>query len=674
MNYFSILIFFKKSLILKIRLFLFLLFFISFCSFSKNLKLDNNNLICNDISCDIFLKENQEYNLNKINSNVIEVLENKKLLKYYFYTTDIEDIPAYSGKPLEILISLTKNGLIDDLKLIKHSEPILLTGIPIEKLLEAICLYKGKDIGFNIGIGVNKDDFSIPIISGATVTSLVLHKTILGTSRNVFKSLGLFSNDFFPKVKAEEFKYKNWNDLFNDGAIGKIKAYTNDIPGFKSKKNKLLVDIYFADITHPTIGINLIGKDEYSYILEKSYGKPVILILNNGKWSFKGSGFVRGEIFDRFRIEQGLNVFTFKYSNYIHLYGLECIDVNNFKEHGLFIVDDVKYNVFSESNFVFLINYIKNNNTNYSSISSFYKVPYYKVISNSIVIDTWKNRLTYVFIYLFFWLFVILIFVFRVFFTKNNSLLSFLYILALILSFAIIGIIQSGQPSIVNLLAFLNNFKNAFNIFILDPYIFIGWLMISFTIFLWGKSLFCGWICPFGSLQELLFKFKNFLFNDYNLDFPNNLRYYFKYIKYIVFLIILFVSFYDFKLAELLSEIEPFKTIWNIGILNRGYYSIYCFSLLFLGLFIYRFFCRYLCPLGASLSLLSFFQFYQISRRKTCSICKICRNSCISLAINDNGIIDKKECYACFNCIHNMYNNNICPPLISKKIWDRYES
>ena len=96
-----------------------------------------------------------------------------------------------------------------------------MTGIPVEKLLEALCFYKGKNIKDDINIGDDKSgNLSVPIIAGATVTSFVLHKTILDSSREIAIYNNLMDrSSFFEKKLNDSFKTMNWDELLKNGII-----------------------------------------------------------------------------------------------------------------------------------------------------------------------------------------------------------------------------------------------------------------------------------------------------------------------------------------------------------------------------------------------------------------------------------------------------------------------
>ena len=100
---------------------------------------------------------------------------------------------------------------------------------------------------------------------------------------------------------------------------------------------------------------------------------------------------------------------------------------------------------------------------------------------------------------------------------------------------------------------------------------------------------------------------------------------------------------------------------------REWYYVIYAVLLLAVGLFIERFFCRFICPLGAFMAIggkLRIFNSF-LKRRSECgSPCKLCSNECPIDAIEKNGKINMNECFYCLDCQSLYYNDHKCPPLV----------
>ena len=547
------------SLILKVRLIflIFVLYFFCNTGFANYLSLTDEMVLCGDKPCNFDVYNNYNIKIGK-DSRVLELFEKddiNKLIGYLFYTVDVVNIPAYSGYPLEILMLLSSNHILIDLKLVKHSEPILLAGIPIEKLLEAMCLYKGADIN---KISVGED---VPIIAGATVTSLILHETILKSCRVV---LSIGEEVYQRKKIPDTFKKYSWDELVHNKAI---KHYVLDLSS--NTRDYDLIDIYFTNLLPPSIGKNLLGEQGYLSLFNNKFEKSAILIVGAGTWCFKGSGFIRSGIFDRFRVEQDGNIFVFKESEYV--YQFDLITSIDYEDAGVFFINDVKYDPCKPWNLVLLAGY-KTFSVKYDMPSIFCKT--------CVWCSQWKDKWLNIIFLSALWILVILVFIFRTFLSKRRFLLDIIYSFVLLMDVYIIGFLCS-PPSVVNVFTLLTDLKT----FLFGPYLFISWVMIFLTVILWGKGVFCGWICPFGAVQEIFFRVKSVFLSDTSLDFSYRVISKLKYLKYLIFVFLLFAFFHEVVYsAETWAEVEPFKTTWSVGIFSRGWFSVYACLLLLISI------------------------------------------------------------------------------------------
>jgi NosR/NirI family transcriptional regulator, nitrous oxide reductase regulator len=216
---------------------------------------------------------------------------------------------------------------------------------------------------------------------------------------------------------------------------------------------------------------------------------------------------------------------------------------------------------------------------------------------------------------------------------------------------------------VVNIYTLLLAIRDGFslNMFLLDPVIFILWTYTFVTLFIWGRGVFCGWLCPFGVLQEMAawlgqkLRFRQ-------IKVPERWHRKLILIKYPVLLAIVIASFYSLTLAEQLSEVEPFKTSITLFFVRYWPFVVYAVALLAVGMFIHKFYCRYLCPLGAGLAVLGKFRIFSwLERVDRCGQpCQHCKNACGINAIRKDGRIDYDECIQCLECVVILRDQNQC--------------
>ncbi len=197
------------------------------------------------------------------------------------------------------------------------------------------------------------------------------------------------------------------------------------------------------------------------------------------------------------------------------------------------------------------------------------------------------------------------------------------------------------------------NFKFAF--YVTGFLFFVGALMGRFV---------CGWLCPFGLIQDLLYKIP--FFKKIKTFYGDNVLRKLKYIILIIFVIIL-----PMFLVDILGQGAPYfcKLICPAGTLEGGIplvllhksmrnavgflYAWKNFLLIVVIVFsviIYRPFCKYICPLGAIYSLfnsISVFH-YQVDKEK-CIDCGICADIC-KMQVNPDKYANHLECIRCGAC------------------------
>jgi NosR/NirI family nitrous oxide reductase transcriptional regulator len=117
------------------------------------------------------------------------VLKGSETIGWAFVTSDFVSTTGYSGKPIHTLVAVDKEARIIGVKLLKHSEPIVLIGIPQAKIDALAQSYVGVDLVAEAKSGGTSHD--VDIISGATVTVMVIDDSIVRAGLKVARTLGL---------------------------------------------------------------------------------------------------------------------------------------------------------------------------------------------------------------------------------------------------------------------------------------------------------------------------------------------------------------------------------------------------------------------------------------------------------------------------------------------------
>ncbi|RZW09946.1 MAG: 4Fe-4S binding protein, partial [Rhodobacteraceae bacterium] len=172
-------------------------------------------------------------------------------------------------------------------------------------------------------------------------------------------------------------------------------------------------------------------------------------------------------------------------------------------------------------------------------------------------------------------------------------------------------------------------------------------------------------LCPFGALQELTNRIGR-VFRIPQVELPWGLHERLWALKYMIFLGLFGVSLGSIAMAEALAEIEPFKTAIILKFVRDWPFVVFAVALLIVGLFVERFYCRYLCPLGAALAIPARIRMFDwLKRYATCgSPCQTCANECPVEAIHPTGEINPNECINCLHCQVLYQSEAKCPVVI----------
>ncbi|WP_046489195.1 transcriptional regulator NosR [Pseudomonas veronii] len=626
-----------------------------------------------------------------------------KPIGYVFQSLDVVAIPAYSGKPINTLVILDAAGVIRDAYVLEHHEPILLIGIPEVKLHEFTAHYSGVDVRQRVVVGRSSDPKAVTVdaIAGATVTAMVVNEVVMRAAHDVAVWLKLIDGKAATAqkvalIRTDRFDPATWAQLTGNGAIrrlhltrGQVDAAFKDTAAEGAEAaDETFIDLYVADINPPSIGRNLLGEEHYRTLMQGlKPGEQAIAVLGRGLFSFKGSGYVRGGIFDRVQLRQFGNVISFRDLDHQRVDDVYAEGIPAFDEMSVFIVrPQAGFDPGSPWTLELLV---RRQTGPVSGTFSSFELPYQMPeqylerplptaaeqaaldeASRPLWLSIWYQKQVQVMV-----LGVALLLLTAILFLQDSlarrpRLLHWLRRGYLVFTVGFIGWYALGQLSVVNVLTFVHALVQDFRweLFLTDPLIFMLWVFTAASILLWGRGVFCGWLCPFGALQELLNEAARRLkIRQFELPFAVHERLWA--IKYLILLVLFGLSLESMATAERFAEVEPFKTAITLKFDRQWWFVLYAVALLVINLFTRKVYCRYLCPLGAALAIPSKFRLFDwLKRRQECgNPCQLCAKECEIQAIHPDGHINANECHYCLDCQMTWHNENKCPPLINKR-------
>jgi NosR/NirI family nitrous oxide reductase transcriptional regulator len=288
-----------------------------------------------------------------------------RLLGYAFLNSDLVTSVGYSGKPIHIVVGLALDGTVAGAKLVEHKEPIVLIGIPEHKITAFIKGYVGKNV--LQAPSVTAAGTPVDIVSGATVTVMVIGDSILRSAIRVARVRGLGGAQ--PEVAgalpaptrtialpdAAPVEVRDWESLVGDGSVRRLHLTVGDVnEAFVRSGNaeaagrpepgapeETFIDLYVALASVPTIGRSLLGEAGYENLRQRlKPGQHAVLIAAEGPYSFKGSGYVRGGIFDRIEVVQDDETIRFRDRNHERINALAAQGAPRFREIGVFTIPE----------------------------------------------------------------------------------------------------------------------------------------------------------------------------------------------------------------------------------------------------------------------------------------------------------------------------------------------
>jgi len=621
---------------------------------------------------------------------------------YAFESKDFIQIQGFAGDIINLLIGIDNEGEIMGVRVLFQHEPIFMHGLGPQALDKFLDQYPGHSVSERIIVdssrsrsvsSTGKGSLIFDGVTKATVSVIAANDTLLTAALEVArKVLGKFVQETASLPKMDLFEPLNWQQLLDKKLVGRwvvsreqletaLGRELSDYPnhGFEDPDLTVVSDIFYAYLNAPIIGRNLLGEQDYARLLESiKPGEHIIGVMSTGPYDYLEDDFRPGKIPTRLSLYQNELPLLIRDMAFYRFYDKNLAEgVPNLPNFRLLKIKgnagfDPSKELIIQLNYDLRQNHLLGDNINQKSAHQlpaelFYKPEIIEQIRIPIWKRLWRSRVMEISITLVSLFLLTLIFIKQRALSKHPRVVKYGRGVFLIFTLFFIGYYAQGQLSIVNIYSLLLSLRDGFklDLFLLDPVLFIIWTYTFVTLFIWGRGVFCGWLCPFGALQEMLaWLAKVFKFPQIKIKEP--VHRVLQKLKYLIVIGLSAICFYDLGLAQTLSEVEPFKTSITLVFDRQWYFVAFAVSLLAIGMFIHKFYCRYVCPLGAGLAIVGRFHLFEwLDRRDECGKpCQVCTVRCEIKAIPKAGNVDYNECIQCLECLVIYNDEHQCAPVM----------
>ena len=562
----------------------------------------------------------------------------------------------------------------------------------------------------------------VDAVSRTTTSSILFSDSIIRAARAVARSRGVSLSEAPSRraVDFDRFADRAWPELVAEGsvgalrlAVGEVAAAFEALPDARAPRKVRLspdedpyVDLYVALVSPPAIGINVLGRTWYDqYVSGRGIDDLILLVATAGEMGFQDPGADTPERFARLRLSQDGRELPLGPDYVKTLPFLHAKDGPELAERGLvFYSPEDGLDPGKPLRFELAVagepprGAAADTAPPTAVFALEYRVPEAALLpepdppaeaavsadgGSSLatpaetaapagpdwrpIWDANRERIGLLAATL---ALLLVILSLQDVLARRRALLRWVRIAFLAWVLGWLGWYAGAQLTVIGLLNIAQSLHDGFEwaFFMVEPLVFILTAFVFLMLFLWGRAIFCGWLCPFGALQELLNKAAVAL-KVPQIRLPDRLQERLFAVKYAIFLGLLVLTFFAYDLAIAGSNVEPFKTAIVFRFDAPLAAVAWAAALLGAGLFVERFYCRFVCPLGAGLAILGRVRMFDwLKRRAECgNPCHRCEAVCPTGAIRRSGRIDMNECFYCLDCQATYYDDHECPPLVTAR-------
>ena len=618
-----------------------------------------------------------------------------------FASEPLAPLPGFSGAPINMFVQMTVEGRFIDVDIMEHNEPIFVSGLGQAPFHAFVTQYKGRSINDTMVVGTpygeGDDASSLVYLEGvtkATASVRIAHESVLAAAFAVAREKLAGAGPRFPvRPDLAHEEALGWAALVEEG-IATRRLVTNaevqgafegtvwadDDPEALDAPDEPFLDLWVVDVGSPAIAAAVLDEDtreELDRFREVSPNDEPILVIDAGRHGLVGPDFVRNTSPDLISATQdGLPIALRDADLSVWLadgvpdgtamilrtdrrLGFDPtlpfdLSVRAVREHGMFQpeIGTADFTTTHRTPERFYIRdvpptpdppwlaAIKERRVDIAILAGF-------LAALVAALLLFEHRLAGM----------------RHYVTARMGVLAF--------TTGFIGWWGQGQLSVATPLGVVRTAAEgrfdagSYAFLLYDPFSLLLWIVVIGSFVLWGRGLFCGWLCPFGAMQEFMHRAARLLRLP-RLRVPDRIDRVLVHAKYLVLLALVASALAAPALNDAMIEVEPFKTAVTTYFVRPWPFVAYAVGLLVLSMFVFKGFCRYVCPLGAVMAIGGALRARRwIERRVECgSPCQLCARRCDYNAIKPTGAIRYDECFACLDCVTIHDDPKQCVPLV----------
>lgn len=614
---------------------------------------------------------------------------------YIFETEQLAPIPGFAGDPIDLLITIDLEGRFLDVTLLEHNEPIFVSGLGPGPLLAFLGQYPGRSLGDSITVGAPDVSPSaragsahayVDGVTKATASVRIANETILAAAREVAREhLRGVVPRHASRPRQDHHEELDWEALVSEGIVRRYSLtnaelqatfagtlWEHDDPEGEADLDGTYLDLVVVDVGPSSIASAVLAPETVA-ALDRTIGdhEEPILVLADGRHRLVDDDFVRHSVPDRLSAVQdelpialrdadvetvlAPGVPSFAQAMILRVdtrLGFDpaapwALIVRVVREHGSFMpepgVRDLRVDYQAPPRF-FETSAPANTSAWRAALDD--RLPHIVLLIALLAPLLWwmsrhMERLA------------------------SHPRFALIRIGILAATLVLIGWWAHGQLSIVTVLGVVRAAATggSFSFLLYEPFLLVVWSVTLASLAVWGRGLFCGWLCPYGALQEFAHGLGRLVGLPQLRVHPRVDRR-LKMVKYGVLAALVAATVLSAAVADVLVEVEPFKTAITLMFERSPLYVAYAVFWLVLGAFLFKGFCRWVCPLGAALALAGKVRRLDwVRRRSECGTpCQYCKASCAYGAIEPDGSIDYDECFQCLECVAILESPARCIP------------